>query len=149
MYRNPLVMAPATAAALATVAACATNPKVYRGPIEVPRDEAFTCAVEEMNRMGYIVQIADREAGFVRAQRSTTGFLSLLLEGSRKHDAITFSTFESDEGDTEVRVTAAGYSRASYRTGRRERTETGPVRPDSETREDARRLYRRCGDRGT
>ncbi|HEX2189810.1 MAG TPA: hypothetical protein VHG51_12965 [Longimicrobiaceae bacterium] len=71
--------------------------------------EAFACAMREVNERGYVVADADREAGFIRADRDRTGLGDALLGGIEKYDQLTLTIYPRRDGRTLLRVVTGGY----------------------------------------
>ena len=53
--------------------ACATSPIVRHGQTVRPPDDLYTCALNTLTAMGYEVSDVDRQSGFIRARKKTTG----------------------------------------------------------------------------
>jgi hypothetical protein len=105
----------ATAASLLLLAsaACATLPSTPAPPSRTVASgsagEAFACAMRQVNELGYVVADADREAGFIRADRDHTGLGDALLGGVEKYDQLTVTVYPREDGRTLVRVVSGGY----------------------------------------
>ena len=52
---------------------CSTAPISYYGVAPPGREPAYDCAVAELNIMGYTIEDGNRDAGFVRGRKQTSG----------------------------------------------------------------------------
>jgi hypothetical protein len=94
-------------------AACATLPSTPAPPSRTvapgSAGEAFACAMRQVNELGYVVADADREAGFIRADRDRTGWGDAFLGGVEKFDQLTVTVYPREDGRTLVRVVSGAY----------------------------------------
>jgi hypothetical protein len=98
----------AVAAIILTVGACSTSPESFTIRTPSPSNDAFTCVQRKINELGFTVENADRDAGFLRASRQTSGLGTAILVNRKYHDQLTIAIFESGDGTTQtIRVTAA------------------------------------------
>lgn len=130
---------PHTSAALSLlafilVAAC-NAPKSLQIASPMALDQAFDCAVREVNRAGYTVQDANREAGFIAAERAEGG--TNVLTGDQYFSILRISTYEED-GATRLRLTL---SRQADSGGQRK-----TIRVQGQIERDAAQLLQACGD---
>lgn len=127
---------------LTSAAGCATGPKSFLANTPDPQDGAYTCALREMNRLGYTVRDADRDAGFVTGQKQTSGLGTALLTGKNFHDVLTVSIFDSGDSDERtIRVTAAQMQENAIAFGSASQTGTSP---SSSGKADAQTILMNC-----
>ena len=125
---------------------CATT-QSYLGTVPRPRQDAYSCALQKFNELEYVVQDADREAGFIRGEKETGGFVAAALTGATRFNQITVSVFEDvGTGTTRMRVSVGGIEEAEggFRRGSRKN-----VPPTSEGRTDGQAILSACGAGGT
>ena len=124
------------------VAGCSIGPVSFQGPVPPTAPDAYACAVEQLNLLGYTIQAGDRSAGFVRASKQTSGFGTRLLAGKDYHDVLTVSVFEnSTTGEAVLRVTVAQVEQSLSLLGGNERQ----IGPSDAGRADAHELLAQCG----
>ena len=102
------------------VAGCAGAPVSYNA-VAPPGDDGdlYTCSMQQLSAMGYIVDDLDRESGFIRARKQTSGTARFLFAGEAKHSALIVSIFEEVGGDGQVmRVTAGTITEDTWGIGR-------------------------------
>ena len=125
------------------VAGCSIGPVSFQGPVPPTIPDAYACAVQQLNVLGYTIQAGDRSAGFVRASKQTSGLGTALLTGGTYHDVLTASVFEnSATGEAVLRVTVAQVEeRAVGLFGGNQRQ----IKPSDAGRADAHELLAACG----
>lgn len=134
---------------VALAAACGSPKNSFMSPIDIDRETAFSCAMEQLNESGYSVRRSNQEAGVIRAQRESTGTLGEVLSGQREYQIIEVSIFReagaADSAAYRMNVAAASGSKnllaSELGTGTMEKGGS----PSDRTREDARALVRECG----
>lgn len=94
------------AASVLLLSACATAPiTMSRQAPDAPGD-LFTCAMQQLAGMGYTVGDVDRDSGFIRAVKQTSGLGRNLFLGEKLSSAMTIAIFPSTvEGQSSMRVT--------------------------------------------
>jgi hypothetical protein len=80
------------------VSSCAIAPQHYEGRAFTPVNDTYTCVMRQLTQLGYTVQDADRGAGFIRAEKQTSGLGTALLVGQHMFDQISVTVLESSEG---------------------------------------------------
>jgi hypothetical protein len=75
---------------------------VLRGSLEA----GFNCAVREVNERNFVVIDANRDSGFLRAERDRTGFTDAILGDAQVLDQLTVSLYRDASERTVMRVTA-------------------------------------------
>ena len=85
---------------------CSTSPLSYSGVTPRSASDGYTCAMQQMNGLGYTVEDADRDAGFIRGTKPTSGLGTAIFFGKKYHDLMTVVVFDGVEGTTTMRVTA-------------------------------------------
>lgn len=101
------------ASLLLLAAACAPLPTTPSPPSRAlapgSAGEAFACAMRQVNELGYVVADADREAGFIRADRDRTSLGEAMLGGTESYDQLTLTVYPREDGRTLLRVVPGGY----------------------------------------
>ncbi len=123
-----------------TAAACVppSGPVAYVAPAPATGEGAFACAYRTINEMGFTVTNADRDAGFIAAEK-------YVRSGVTYHDALSVAIFQATgaSGQT-LRVTAMD--------GDRERDDDEPVSsraPSAHGRAAARIVAETCAPGST
>jgi hypothetical protein len=83
------------------------HPISYFALTPQPSPDAYTCALRKVNELGYTITNTSKDAGFLTADKQTTGTMHKLLTNGEVHDQLTVSVF--DDAATQqrkVRVTA-------------------------------------------
>lgn len=94
--------------AVVLLTGCSTAPVSYYGVAPPGKDDAYECAVAQLNIMGYTIEDGNRDAGFVRGRKQTSGLGAQILTGSAYHDVLTATAFDNPgTGETNLRVVAA------------------------------------------
>lgn len=94
--------------AVGTLTACGGKPVSYFALTPQLAPDAYSCALRKVNELGYTVKDANRDAGFITADKQTTGALRKALMGNEDHDQLTVSVFDDAESQKrKMRVTAA------------------------------------------
>ena len=90
------------------LSACVTSPISFSGTVPPERPDSYTCAVQQLNLLGYTLEDANREAAFARGRKQTSGLGTVLLTGKNYHDVLTVSAFTNPTtNESTLRVTAA------------------------------------------
>ncbi len=99
-------------------AGCVGKPVSMGSTVPVGYD-AYTCAMRELALSDYTIQDTDRESGFIRASKQTSGSFSAAF-GETTWDQITVMIFEN-AGAQSLRVTASKRQKSdavpNYTTG--------------------------------
>ena len=142
------------AAFLAVLAvACSSAPVNYLGVAPPGRDTAYQCAVAQLNLMGYTIEDGNKDTGFVRGRKQTSGLGTQLFTGNTHHDVLTASAFDNPAtGETHLKVTVtriADQDAAVGWTGDAGPEEGEDVLAPSDTgKADAQSLLSNCGVSG-
>lgn len=124
------------------LAGCKTTPVSYFAITPQPIGDAYSCALRKVNELGYTVTNTNREAGFITADKQTTGTMTKLFTGSEYHDVITVSVFDDPAtGGRKIRVTAASSNEQSSLLG----TSKNNIAPSDKGQTDANALLTACG----
>ena len=108
-----------------------------------PALTSYDCALRKINELQYTVTNTNREAGFIQADRQTSGLGTKLWTGSEYHDQLTVSVFgDSASGGRKMRVTAGG---SNQRTGAFGMTSNQTKSPSEEAKAAANEILRTCG----
>lgn len=138
--------------------ACASVPKSFSASTLSSPDEAFNCVNRETNRLGYTTLDANREAGFIRAERKVGGAGEAAKEIGRTTRAImTGGILGGAKGDrwdelTGVLVRDVAGANTIRITAATVRIEDGGRKssaPGDRTMNDARAVLQACGLSGT
>ena len=89
------------------LAGCATAPVSYLVAAPQPSDAAYACALRKVNELGYTVTNSNKEAGFISADKQTSGLGTKIWSGAEYHDQLTVSVYgDSASGGRKIRATA-------------------------------------------
>lgn len=127
--------------ALTVLAACNTGPISFNSMAPKPMPDSYACALGKVNEMGYTVTNTNKEAGFITADKQTSGLGTQLLTGAKYHTRLTVSIFGADSASRKMRVTAA---KIEERTNLLTSSSTG-VAPDARAKGDAQNVLVACG----
>jgi hypothetical protein len=94
--------------------------------------------------LGFTIEGADKDAGFIRASKQSSGLGTALLVGKKYHDQLTVSIFEALEGQNTIRVTAAQAEQSAFGLGNMTKSEGN--QPSDSGRQAARDILQRCGE---
>lgn len=123
--------------------ACATAPVSYHGSLGAGPQDAYSCAMQQLNMLGYTVEDADRDAGFIRGRKQTSGLGTVLFTGKNYHDVLTVAVFQDPSTkESTLRVTAAQVQEQAL--GLFGGNEQG-MAPSDSGKGDATNLLSRCG----
>lgn len=129
--------------AMALLAACQGGPVSYLVATPQPVESAYACALRKVNQLGYVVTNTNKEAGFITADKQTTGAFVAALSGQRYHDQITISVFEAGEGKArQIRATSARVKESVTLIG----TQQQGVGPSDSGKQDANDILLACGE---
>ena len=139
-----------TAVIVLLAAGCSAAPVSFMGIAPPGRETAFQCAVAQFNIMGYTIEDANQDGGFVRGRKQTSGLGTQLLTGNTHHDVLTAAVFDNPaNGETNLRVTVTRIADQDAALGW---TATdGPAEgeevlaPSDSGKEDAQALLTNCG----
>jgi hypothetical protein len=127
---------------MAVGCASAVQPRSFSRPVTVQGADVFGCALGHLNAQGYTVLDANKEAGFIRAEKKTSGLGRALMVGQNLFDQMTISIFQDPATrQTTLRVTAATMSERAMGWGAGSRNVTDPS-PALEA--DAHRVLDAC-----
>lgn len=126
------------------LAGCATAPLSYVSTTPQPQATAFACAVRKINSLGYTVTNASKDAGFISAEKQTSGLGTTLLTGKKYQSAITVAVFDGDQGRTQLRVTAGQGEENAVGFGRGAGSKT-TGKPSAQGIADAKAILSACG----
>ena len=89
-------------------AACSSAPVSFQGVAPPGREDAYQCAVAQLNIMGYIIEDGNADVGFVTGRKQTSGIGTQILTGNTYHDVLRATAFDNPStGDTHLRVVAS------------------------------------------
>ena len=139
------------AAFLAVLAAgCSSAPVSYFGVAPPGRETAYQCAVAQLNIMGYTIEDGNKDTGFVRGRKQTSGLGTQIFTGNTHHDVLTAAVFDNPAtGETNLRVTATRIADQDVSVGwtASEGPEEGEevLAPSESGKSDAQALLTNCG----
>jgi len=139
------------AAFLAILAAgCSSAPVNYLGVAPPGRETAYECAVAQLNILGYTVEDGNKDTGFVRGRKQTSGLGTQLITGNTHHDVLTASAFDNPAtGETNLKVTVTRIADKDASVGwtANEGPEEGEnvLAPSETGKADAQALLTNCG----
>ncbi len=122
---------------------CSTAPISFSGVVPPGDTDLYACAVQQLNLLEYTIEGGDRETGFVRGRRQTSGLGTAILTGKNYHDVLTASVFGNPTtGQSTLRVTAARVEESAV--GFFGGNEKG-IAPSESGKADANELLAQCG----
>ena len=129
-------------AVLAVFLGCAGAPMSYNAVARPGSGDLFTCAMQELSTMGYVVDDVDRESSYIRARKQTSGTARFLFAGEAKHSALIITILDAvvGEGQT-MRVTAGVITEDTWGIGRGAESLGSP---SEETIDEAQALMTEC-----
>lgn len=128
---------------LLLAAACGGKPISYFSLTPHPSADAYSCAIQKVNELGYTVTNTSREGGFITADKQTTGAMRKALTGQEYHDQLTVSVFEDTPTQKrKIRVTAA----ATFSKTTLFNTSTSSKNPSDEAMADANTILTACAE---
>jgi len=131
-------------------AACSSAPVSYLGVAPPGKETAYDCAVAQLNIMGYTVEDGNKDTGFARGRKQTSGLGTQLFTGNTHHDVLTTSVFDNPAtGETNLRVTVTRIADKDASVGwtANEGPEEGEnvLAPSDTGKADAQALLTNCG----
>ena len=135
---------------LLVTAACSTAPVSFFGVAPPGKETAFQCAVAQLNIMGYTIEQADGDGGFVRARKQTSGLGTQILTQNTYHDVLTATAFDNPATETTnlrvvvSRIADQDVSLVGALLGNRQSGED-EVAPSDSGKADAEALLFNCG----
>ena len=121
---------------------CTSGPASYVALTPRPSGEAYSCAFRLANELQYTVTSADKEGGFVTAEKQRRSTL-LTLTGRDEHDRLTVSVYDdSTSGRRKLRVTAATIHTDHDTHG----TSITEKAPSDDVLRDANAIVTQCGE---
>lgn len=94
--------------AIILLTGCSAAPVSFHGIAPPGKDDAYQCAVAQLNILGYTIEAGNSDAGFVRGRKQTSGLGTQLLTGNAYHDILTATAFDNPgTGETNLRVVAS------------------------------------------
>jgi hypothetical protein len=101
-------------------------------PATKSRTETIDCAIGYVNSLGYTVVDANRDAGFLRAEKKTSGAgtmvsVALLGAGANKYDAMTVAVYGDPKSSlTQLKITSSTMNEPMSLFGAGRRTDGQP-----------------------
>lgn len=77
-------------------------------------DAAFTCALQQVTRLGYSVTMSERAGGLLRAERQTAGSFTQLM-GGQNFDELNITTLPGAGAGSDLTITATSTTQAAGR----------------------------------
>jgi VCBS repeat-containing protein len=128
---------------LAALAACANAPRSYMVTTPQPADAAYSCAVSQINQLGYTLANTNAAGGMIVAEKQSSGLGLKLMFGQTKRDQLTVSIFDGANGTgRQIRVTAAETGERANIVGT---SHEGATKPSDKAVADANTLLLACG----
>jgi len=130
--------------------ACSSAPVNYLGVAPPGRETAYECAVAQLNIMGYTVEDGNKDTGFVRGRKQTSGLGTQLFTGNTHHDVLTAATFDNPAtGETNIKVTVTRIAdkdaSAGWTANEGPEEGEGVLAPSETGKADAQTLLTNCG----
>jgi hypothetical protein len=128
---------------LVALSACSTSPKSYSVTTPQPADAAYSCAIRQINQLGYTLANSNAAGGMIIAEKQSSGLGSKIFLGRTNRDQLTVSIFDgATPGTRQIRVTAA---ETSERTNLLGTAHEGASKPSDAAIADANALLLACG----
>ena len=129
--------------AVTSIGGCVSSaPISYMAATPETGDAAYSCALAKLNEIGYTITNANKDAGFIAADRQTTGAVMEFLGGKKYHDELTVSVFDAGGGNRKLRVTAAQTEEnAGYMFGK---ASASGIAPSKSGKADANTILAAC-----
>ena len=93
--------------AVVLICGCSTAPISFYGVAPPGRDTAYECALAQLNILGYTIEDGNKDAGFIRGRKQTSGLGTQLFTGASHHELLTATVFDDPATGTNLRVVAA------------------------------------------
>lgn len=133
---------PVILAVFALNCASSVQPRSFSQPTTRAASDVYSCAMGHLNVAGYTIMDANKEAGFIKAEKKTSGVGRVVMTGQNLFDQMTVAVFEDPSSrKTTLRVTAATMSERAMGWGAGSRNVTDPA-PQLEI--DANSLLAAC-----
>jgi hypothetical protein len=134
---------------VALAAACSAAPVSYYGVAPPGREDAYQCAVAQLNIMGYTIEEAT-EGIVVKGRKQTSGLGLQLFTGNTHHDVLTATAYDNPQtGETNLRVTVTRIADQDASAGftANDGPEEGEdvLAPSDTGKADAQALLQNCG----
>lgn len=130
---------------VALLAGCTNGPISYAGLSPDTGDALYSCALRQVNQLGYTVVNTDREAGFITGEKRTSGMGTAILTGQNYSSQVTISVFDAENGRRTMRVTAGQTSESALGFGAASRT---VIAPSDTGKADAMTILTACAPEG-
>lgn len=129
--------------AVISIGGCASSaPISFMAATPDAGPSAYTCALRKLNEIGYTITNTNKEAGFITADKQTTGAFAEALLGKKYHDQLTVSSFDAGDGTGKLRVTAAQTEEnAGFMFGK---ASSSGVAPSAKGKADANTILLSC-----
>ena len=123
--------------------ACSTAPISFSGVVPPGTTDSYACLVQQLNLLEYTIESGNRETGFVRGRKQTSGLGTAIFLGKNYHDVLTATVFQNpNTGVTTLRVVAARVEESSFTLfGGNERG----IKPSDSGQADANEVLAQCG----
>jgi hypothetical protein len=100
----------------------------------------YSCALRELTRLNYVLLGADRDAGFIRAERKTSGGVLSVLGGADFYSEISVTVLPATTGSgSQLRVHSTMAKDEGRGRTTRDMHNTGPAKKDADL------LHAACG----
>jgi hypothetical protein len=131
-----------TLAFLALVGCSGGHPISYFALTPQPSPDAYACALRKVNELGYTITNTSKDAGFLTADKQTTGTMHKILTNSEVHDQLTVSVF--DDAATQQRKVRVTAGTTEAKTGLLGGTSTSAQSPSDSGIADANSVLSAC-----
>lgn len=133
-----------TVALVLLAAGCASTvqPTAYSHATTKSSGDVFDCVAGMVNSLGYNVQNASKDAGFIKAEKKTNGVGTVLMGGYNVFDAMTASVFKDPQNNsTTLRISAQSDKERAMGWGAGSRAVT---EPSAALKSDAQKIVAIC-----
>ncbi len=133
-------MKTSTLLVLAALTACGPSTQTTLVETGLAPADAYTCVMRELAKMSYQVKSADRDAGFIQAERKVSGTGMAMLTGTSYYLEIAAAVIPGAAGKpTQLSVSPT----RSKQAGSNSRTSTGMVLKKGD-KEEANAIVKTC-----
>ncbi|MEE8551499.1 MAG: hypothetical protein V3T08_09640 [Gemmatimonadota bacterium] len=127
---------------LLALVGCAGAPISFNAVAPPNSRDLYACSMQELASMNYVIDDVDRESGYIRARKQTSGTARFLFAGEAKHSALIITVFEAiNSGEQMLRVTAGVITEDTWGIGRGAESMGSP---SEETTAEAQALLATC-----
>ena len=117
-------------------------PISFTAPTPQTSADAYSCALRKVNELGYTITNANKEAGFITADKVTSSVAERLITSSDVYDRLTVSIFDAPDGKGRTIRATSAKTQVSTEAGN---IPPRPINPSNQGMADAQGLLLACG----